>query len=238
MSDKFEKWKEKIEKHDVNHATSRHQGQVDFSCVVCYQPSRIMKKEFRRFWKWYKNEIPEVISFNGKTEENFEELMKEDFNAIKRTGTEKARMRKRLVWLIESMRYEQSPRKTITELGEIICRMIVTSNKFTKKGKDARNLYEEYLSSESEGYSTDNSHNGKDDTEKTLWYDNQREMITKHNQDCEMGKESEIRDMSCRKCFPIREEISGNSNFLEFWEWYRKIMNAELFTGETVKIFN
>src|SRR2546423_1498891 len=53
-----------------------------------------------------------------------------------------------------------------------------------------------------------------------------------------MGRESETRDMSCRKCFSIREEISGNSDFLEFWEWYRKIMNAEMFTGETVRIFN
>src|SRR2546423_12503092 len=53
-----------------------------------------------------------------------------------------------------------------------------------------------------------------------------------------MGRESETRDMSCRKCFSIREEISGNSDFLEFWEWYRKIMDAEMFTGETVRIFN
>src|SRR5256885_9454966 len=41
-----------------------------------------------------------------------------------------------------------------------------------------------------------------------------------------------------QKMFSIREEISGNSDFLEFWEWYRKIMNAEMFTGETVRIFN
>src|SRR2546423_2990377 len=44
--------------------------------------------------------------------------------------------------------------------------------------------------------------------------------------------------MSCRKCFLIREEISGNGDFLEFWKWYRKIMDAEMFTGETVRIFN
>ena len=44
--------------------------------------------------------------------------------------------------------------------------------------------------------------------------------------------------MSCEKCFSIQEEISGNSDFLEFWEWYRKIMDAEMFTGETVRIFN
>src|SRR2546423_273384 len=116
--------------------------------------------------------------------------------------------------------------------------MVVASKKFTKKRKETRNLYEEYLSSESEGYSTDSSGKEKRDTERTLWYENQKEIIMKHNQDCEMGRDSETRDMSCRKCFPIREEILGNSNFLEFWEWYRKMMDAKMFTGETVRIFN
>src|SRR3954452_24935255 len=41
-----------------------------------------------------------------------------------------------------------------------------------------------------------------------------------------------------QKMFSIREEISGNSDFLEFWEWYKKIMDAEIFTGETIRIFN
>src|SRR5256714_9255165 len=60
----------------------------------------------------------------------------------------------------------------------------------------------------------------------------------KHNQDCEMGRDSETRDMSCRKCFSIREEISGNGDFLEFWKWYRKIMDAEMFIGEMLRILN
>src|SRR2546429_8515286 len=38
--------------------------------------------------------------------------------------------------------------------------------------------------------------------------------------------------------FSNTEEISGNSDFLEFWEWYREIMNAKIFTEETVRIFN
>src|SRR2546423_6081309 len=164
--------------------------------------------------------------------------MNEDFHAVERMGTERARMKKRLVWLITSMRYERSLSKTLSKLGELICQIVVASKKFTRKRKEARNLYEEYLSSESKGYSMDDSGKEKGNTERTLWYENQREIIMKHNQDCEMGRDSETRDMSCRKCFPIREEISGNSDFLEFWEWYRKIMNAEMFTGETVRIFN
>ena len=59
-----------------------------------------MKKEFRRFWKWYKDEIPEVTSYSGKTEENLEELLAKDYfdTGKKLTGTEKALMKKQLVW--------------------------------------------------------------------------------------------------------------------------------------------
>src|SRR5436305_3058557 len=164
--------------------------------------------------------------------------MNKNFHAVEQTGTERARMKKRLVWLITSMRYGRSPSKMLNELKELICQIVVTSKKFTRKRKEARNLYEEYLSSELEEYSTDSSDKKREDTERTLWYENQREIIMKHNQDCEMRRDSETRDMSCRKCFPIREEISSNSDFLEFWEWYRKIMDAEMFTEETVRIFN
>src|SRR2546423_15149779 len=129
-------------------------------------------------------------------------------------------MKKRLVWLITSMRYERSPSKTLSELGELICQMVIASKKFTRKRKEARNLYEEYLSSESEGYSTNSSGKERGDAERTLWYENQREIIMKHNQDCEIGRDSETRDMSCRKCFPIREEISSNSDFFSYWKTF------------------
>ena len=55
---------------------------MNSSCVVCYCSSEIMKKEFRRFWKWYREEVLEVTSYSGKTEESFEELMNEDFHAV------------------------------------------------------------------------------------------------------------------------------------------------------------
>src|SRR5436305_6385532 len=155
---------------------------MDSSCVICYHPSEIMKKEFRRFWKWYREEVPEGTSYSGKTEESFEELMNEDFHAVERTGTEKARIKKRLVWLITTMRYGRSPSKLFNELGELICQMVVTSKKFTRKRKEARNLYEEYLSSELEGYSTNSSGKEKRDTKRTLWYEYQKEIIMKHNQ--------------------------------------------------------
>ena len=81
MSDKYENWRKRIEKHDLSHTTGC-QAQVDSSCVVCYRSSEIMKKEFRRFWKWYREEVPEVISYSEKTEESFEELMDENFHAV------------------------------------------------------------------------------------------------------------------------------------------------------------
>src|SRR3989442_628943 len=48
------------------------------------------------------------------------------------------------------------------EIIETVLGMIAASNKFTKKGKAARDLYREYLTSGSEGYSTDN----RNDSEK------------------------------------------------------------------------
>src|SRR5205809_2094567 len=107
-------------------------------------------------WKWYKEEIPEGRSYSRKTEENFEELMKEDISVKEHTRTEKAKIRYRLIWLIESMRYDNSPEKMTKEIIETVLEMIAASNKFTKKGKAAKELYREYLTSGSEGYSTDN----------------------------------------------------------------------------------
>src|SRR5437667_11807738 len=82
--------------------------------------------------------------------------MKEDFSVKERTGTEKAKIRYRLIWLIESMRYDKSPEKMTKEIIETVLGMIAASNKFTKKGKAARDLYREYLTSGTEEYSTDN----------------------------------------------------------------------------------
>ena len=137
MSDKYENWRRRIEKHDLSHITEC-QAQIDSSCVICYHPSEIIRKEFRRFWKWYKDEVLEVISYSRKTEESFKELIDENFCIIERIGTEKARMKKRLVWLIASMRYRRSPSKTLDKLGELICQIVVASKKVHKKEKRSK----------------------------------------------------------------------------------------------------
>src|SRR5436190_6305938 len=54
------------------------------------------------------------------------------------------------------MRYDKSPEKITKEIIETVLGMIAASNKFTKKGKAARNLYREYLTSETKGSSMDN----------------------------------------------------------------------------------
>src|SRR6266516_714994 len=64
------------------------------------------------------------------------------------------------------------------------------------------------------------------------------EIIMKHNLNCEMGIESKTRDGSYQRCFPIPEGISKNSNFLEFWKWFKEIVNAKIFTGKKVRIFD
>src|SRR5213595_343760 len=167
MADRYEKWREKAEKHNLNHTTVKRNEQKDFSCIICHQLSEIKRKEFKRFWKWYKEEIPEVRSYSGKTEENFEELMKEDFSVKECMGTEKAKIRYRLIWLIESMRYDKSPKKMTKEIIETVLGMIAASNKFTKKGKAARDLYKKYLTSGTEGYNTDNR-SGLEKAEKDM----------------------------------------------------------------------
>src|SRR5437763_3777250 len=83
------------------------------------------------------------------------------------TRTEKAKIRYRLIWLIESMRYDKSPEKITKEIIETVLGMIAASNKFTKKGKAARDLYREYLTSGTEGYNMDNK-SGSEKTEKEM----------------------------------------------------------------------
>src|SRR3989441_1515858 len=65
------------------------------------------------------------------------------------------------------MRYDKSPEKVTKEIIETVLGMIAASNKFTKKGKAARDLYKEYLTSGSEGYSTDNR-SGSEKAEKDM----------------------------------------------------------------------
>ena len=77
MSDKYHIWKDRADKHDLNHSkNSRSKWKVDFSCDRCY-PRTVIKKNFKRFWKWYKIEIPEVQSYSAKTEEIFNEFLNE-----------------------------------------------------------------------------------------------------------------------------------------------------------------
>src|SRR5437763_5790376 len=93
--------------------------------------------------------------------------MKEDFSVKESKEKEKEKKRYRLIWLIKSMRYDKSPEKMTKEIIETVLGMIAASNKFTKKGKAARDLYREYLTSGTEEYSTDNR-SGSERAEKDM----------------------------------------------------------------------
>jgi hypothetical protein len=114
-----------------------------------------------------------------------------DYKEGEKTPTEKAKIKKGLYWIIESMRYEDKPKITINEIGERICQIITASNKFTKKRKELEELYDEYRSSEAEGYGTDSSFENKDNEE---WYKEYEKTIAEHYKDCRYGKESKKMD--------------------------------------------
>src|SRR2546421_11359899 len=87
----------------------------------------------------------ELQCYSGKTEENFEELMKEDFSVKERTGTEKAKIRYRLIWLIESMRYDKSPEKMTKEIIETVLGMIAAVTSSQKREKQQETFTENIL---------------------------------------------------------------------------------------------
>ena len=67
MSDRYHTWKNRADKHDLNHNTDRRNGIKDISCNICNSlDDIIIGKKFKRFWKWYKIEVSEVQSYSKK----------------------------------------------------------------------------------------------------------------------------------------------------------------------------
>ena len=134
MSDKYNTWKERAEKHDLNHNTTiRNKVKIDFSCNKCY-PSNLIGKNFKRFWKWYKNEVPEVESYSAKTEDIFIEFLNEgnDFDTGKWNNVTKNRIKGKIGKLLGSMRYNESPKQVEKDIGEKLIIMTIASDKFEK----------------------------------------------------------------------------------------------------------
>ena len=147
MSDKFQYWKERTEKHDLIHDIRKIN---DNSCKQCY-PAAITDKKFIRFWKWYREEIPEVEECTAKTEEFFNEYLEEgqDFDTRKwKRNNRLNNIRGKITKLLSSMRYSESPKITEQEIGERLIEMTVASNKFEGSIKKAKELWTEYKKTE------------------------------------------------------------------------------------------
>ena len=122
MSDKYEFWKKKAEKHDLYHdPTTAIRWRKDFSCKIC-QPYIVTNKRFIRFWKLYKKLIPEVEEYTGKTEEIFTELLEciEEKQSKERDNKIKGKIGK----LLGYMRYNAKLGKTESEIREELITII------------------------------------------------------------------------------------------------------------------
>ena len=135
MSDKYHIWRDRAEKHDLNHNTDKRNGKIDFSCIICY-PNGFIEKRFKRFWKWYKKLLPEVNTYTAKTAENFNEYLKEgnDFDLRKWDNKKTNRVRGKFEKLLGSMRYTEAPKVLEKEIWEKLIIITSASHKFEKKG--------------------------------------------------------------------------------------------------------
>ena len=143
MSDRYESWKERARKHDLYHdPETTIQWKEDYSCKECH-PYMVTNRRFRRFWKWYRNLVPEVKEYTGKTEEIFMELLEsvEKEQSDERDNKIKGKIGK----LLGRMRYDISPELTEKEIRKELIIMIAASNSFERSVKKAKEIYEEYL---------------------------------------------------------------------------------------------
>src|ERR1051326_3916539 len=163
MSDKFQHWKERTEKHDLIHDIRKIN---DNSCKQCY-PAAITDKKFIRFWKWYREEVPEVEECTVKTEEFFNEYLEEgqDFGTRKwRRNNRLNSIREKITKLLSSMRYSESPKITEQEIGERLIEMTAISKKFIKSMKEAGELWTEYKKTEK----SDMEYSERNSVDKTI----------------------------------------------------------------------
>ena len=228
MSDKFEGWKNRSEKHDLNHTTVIRNGQKDISCTRCNEPQESGEK-FQGFWKWYKEVIPEVETYSRITQQNFLEWL-EDFEKPWKslTSTEKAKINNKINRIISSMRYRESPKMTCNELRTLLMEMIIVSSSFEEISEVMKSdVYE----SMSEGSMSEMD----DDKNVWKWFETQTEVIKRHFIDCNNGQKSMTKDNSCRNCYEIKEEV--NDQFKEFWEWCKERLKASTYSQKTLSKF-
>src|SRR6266487_3772903 len=68
------------------------------------------------------------------------------------------------------------------------------------------------------------------------WHQKQTNQILKHAGDHRNHTRSGTHDLSCKICYPKREEET-DEKFQSFWDWYQEITTVQEFSGKTKKIF-
>ena len=186
MSDKYISWKLRHDKHDENHisGTPKRFWKEDFSCDKCY-PYLITNRKFIRFWKCYQQIVPEVQEkgYSGKTEEIFMEYLNlgGDFDTRKHDKNTRYRLSGKMGKLLGSIRYNETPKITETEIIQQLIGITVASKKFEKSVRKTLELWEEYTSSEAEGYSSGSSVvSSESEDYPTNWYEEYEKKIQEH----------------------------------------------------------
>src|ERR1044072_3223610 len=234
MSNKYHNWKKRVEQYnEFEHGpiTFRNKKREDYSCKICH-PQQYTNKRFKRFWKWYSEEIPEAIDYSGKTEDMLHELLKCINSEIKE---ERKRIREYTAKVISYIRYFKSPEKTEKEIAERIMEMILASDNFEKSVKKSKETWEEYLSSEE----SRSEISFEEKQEENDWYETTQENLAQHIKLVHIQKQElneENSSITCQLCYKIiKEEI--NKEFIEFWEWYENYLPAQMFNENTIQVF-
>src|ERR1043166_1969688 len=228
MSNKYESWRKRAASHDLLHDPSKSNIRTinDPSCKVCYPMMQTYRK-FMRFWEWYGKIISESKEYTSNTEERFSELLmiknEENKETIKKVGQ-----------MISTIRYSDKPKLTEKEIWTHIMTRIIASDGFERTNEETERVIEDLImnsGSEKEWTS---------DPEKDLdvsdgWYEGLVIKIRKHEKFHKGENVEEIYkiDYSCQRCHPIKNP--EEKGLIEFWKWYKKMTNAESFSGKTLE---
>ena len=147
MSDKYRTWSNRAIIHDgYHHGSLRGKGiKEDLSCGKCH-PLLVTNKRFIRFWKWYRKEVPQVLSYSGKTEEVLMELL--PIIDEKKSKDRNERIVMKITKLLSCMRYSEQPINKESIIRDDLIRIIVASENFEKPLNEIEELLDEFTTSE------------------------------------------------------------------------------------------
>ena len=229
MSNKYESWKKRAVSHDLLHdpLKSNIRAINDPSCKICY-PMIQTNRKFMRFWEWYGKIIPESKEYTSNTEEKFSELL------IIRKNEENKETIKKVGQMISTIRYSDKPKLTEKEIWTHIMTRIIVSDGFERTNEETERVIEDLImNSESEKEWTSDPERDLDVSDG--WYEGLIIKIRKHEKFHRGENIEEIYkiDYSCQQCHLIKNP--EEKGLIEFWKWYKKMTNAESFSGKTIE---